>query len=206
MKVLVTTTPGLGHVLPVLPLALKLRDRGHDLHWVAGSDTAAVVAATGIAMTVAGMPEAERQAEFINRYPDAFGLPPAERRAVAFSKVFGELSAPAMPGPVMDVAEQWQPHVVVHDAAELAGPMVAAARGLLSVCHGFGEVVPEPSVRRAGDEVASLWRDAGLTPDPYAGSYRSGVDIFRVRSARPQRAFPGSSERPANGELPSGGW
>ncbi len=47
MKVLVTTTPGLGHVLPVLPLALELRDRGHDLHWVAGADNAEVVEGDG---------------------------------------------------------------------------------------------------------------------------------------------------------------
>src|SRR4051794_31673420 len=101
MKVLVTTTPGLGHVLPILPLVLELLDRNHDVHWVLGADNAAVVEARDIEVTVAGMPEAERMAEFRTRYPEAHKLPEGERRALAFSKLFGELAAPTMIQPVI---------------------------------------------------------------------------------------------------------
>lgn len=207
MKVLVTTTPGLGHVLPVLPLALELRDRGHDLHWVVGAANAEAVEATGIAVTVAGMPVAERLAEFARRYPDAFELPPAERRAVAFSKLFGELAAPPMVEPVTRVVEQWQPDLVVHDAAELAAPLVAAVRGVPSVCHGFGEVVPELSVRRAGEQVDAMWREAGLAPDRYAGSYRGlYVDIYPPALGSLDMAHIPRIQlsRPATGALASG--
>src|SRR6185295_6616732 len=93
--------------------------------------------------------------------------------------LFGELAAPTMLEPVMESAEQWEPDVVLHDAAELAAPLAAAARAIPSVCHGFGDVVPEPSVRRAGDEVAAMWQEVGLAPDPYAGCYRGlYVDIY----------------------------
>jgi UDP:flavonoid glycosyltransferase YjiC (YdhE family) len=208
MKVLVTTTPGLGHVLPVLSLALELRNRGHDLHWMLGPDDAEVVEGTGIEMTVAGMPVDERRAELTRRYPEADSLPPAERRAVVFSKAFGELAAPRMVAPVMGVAEQFGPDVVVHDAAELAAPLVAARVGITSVCHGFGEAVPELSVRRAGEQLAPLWRDADLTPDRYAGSYRGlYVDIYppSLRSQDMAHIPRIQMSRPTTGEAALGG-
>lgn len=179
VKVLVTTTAGLGHVLPVLPLAVELQARGHDLHWVVGPGNEATVAATGIELTIAGMLVAERRAELIRRHPDLATLPMQEARAVAFSTHFGELAAPAVLETVRAVVDDWQPDVVVHEAAELAGPLAAAAAGIPSVCHGFGEVVPEPSVRRTGIVLAPSWETAGLAPDPYAGSYRGlYVDIY----------------------------
>ncbi len=124
-----------------------------------------------------------------------------------FSKLFGELAAPTMVEPVTGLVEQWKPDVVVHDAAELAAPLVAAVRGVPSVCHGFGEVVPELSVRRAGEQVAALWQDAGLEPDAYAGSYRGlYVDIYPpALGALDMAHIPRiQMSRPATGELSSG--
>ena len=44
---------------------------------------------------------------------------------------------------------------------------------------GFGEVVPEATVRGAGTVMAPAWEAAGLAPDPYGGSYRGlYVDIY----------------------------
>jgi len=207
VKVLVTTTPGLGHLLPVLPLATELRARGHDLRWVAGGDSAATAEATGIPVTRAGMPVAERLAIFARRYPDAPSLPAPERRAVAFSKLFGEIAAPAMVDAVVATVRAWRPDVVVHDAAELTGPLAAAAAGIPSVCHGFGEVVPAASVRRAGQEVAPLWRAQGLEPDTYAGCYRGlYVDIYPPGlGAQPMDHVPHVQlRRPADGRPATG--
>lgn len=206
MKVLVTTTAGLGHVLPVLPLAVELQARGHDLHWVVGPGSDAMVAATGIEFTVAGMSAAARRAEFLRRHPDVGTLPPPEARAVAFSTLFGELAAPPVIEAVRPLVADWQPDVILHDAAELAGPLVAAAAGIPSVCHGFGEVVPDDSVHRIGTVLAASWEAAGLAPDPRAGSYRGlYVDIYppslgsidmahvpRVQLRRPAHGSPAS--------------
>jgi UDP:flavonoid glycosyltransferase YjiC (YdhE family) len=38
MRVLITTSSGLGHVLPMVPLAHALRDRSHDVLWATGPD------------------------------------------------------------------------------------------------------------------------------------------------------------------------
>ena len=47
MRMLVSTTPGLGHLLPMLPLARAARDRGHEVVIAAGTSLAEVVAEAG---------------------------------------------------------------------------------------------------------------------------------------------------------------
>src|SRR3546814_3856798 len=81
--------------------------------------------------------------------------------------------------PVRSAVDAWAPDVVLHDAAELVGPLAVASAGIPSVCHGFGQLVPEVAVRVAGDLLATMWRGAGVAPDRYAGSYRGlYVDIY----------------------------
>lgn len=179
MKVLVTSTPGLGHILAMVPLVRELHDRGHEVRWIGGHVDLDDLVALRIPVHRAGMPEAERQRVFRARHPEVASIPAAERQLFAFPRVFGELAASEMVEPVASVADQWAPDVILHDAAELAAPLVAASLGIASVSHGFGQIVPEPAVRAAGEVLAPRWRAAGLAPDPYAGSYRGlHVDIY----------------------------
>jgi UDP:flavonoid glycosyltransferase YjiC (YdhE family) len=76
------------------------------------------------------------------------------------------------------LVEAWQPELVVHESADLAAPIAAAAAGVSSVNHAFGRPIPDPALRRAAETIAPLWRAAGLEPDPFAGNYRLAyVDI-----------------------------
>ena len=201
MRILVTSTPGLGHVLPLRPLAVELQARGHQVRWVAGQGSSDVLPDAGFDVTVAGLPVRDRLDEFFRRYPDTWSLPEEERRAVAFSKLFGELAAPPVLEVLRPLVEDWRPDLVLHDAAELAAPIVAASIGVPSVCQGFGEIMPEPSARRAGEQMAPLWRDSGLDPDEYAGSYRGlYVDIYP-----PSLRLAGHVPRGGNAALPPGG-
>lgn len=210
MRILVTSTPGFGHVQPILPLAVELRAQGHDVRWVAGEPGAETVAGAGFDVTVAGMSPRDRNAELNRRHPDLFTRPLAEARAIAFSTHFGELAAPVMVAALGDVVAGWRPDVLVHDAAELGAPLAAASANLPSVCLGFGELVPAQSARAAGDVVAPLWEAAGLEPDPYAGSYRGlYVDLYpaslrgepmdHVPTVQPRR--PADASALATGEL-----
>ena len=208
MRILVTTTAGLGHILPVRRLAEDLVERGHELRWVVGPGNVDVLVDGGFDVTTAGFSVAERHAQFARRYPNASSLPERERRAVAFSKLFGELAAPPMLEALLPLVQRWRPDLVLHDAAELAGPLVAAASDIRSVCHGFGELVPEPSVRRAGEQMAPLWEDLGLAPDPYAGCYRGlYIDIYppSLQSSAMTHVAEVQRCRPAEGVAASGG-
>ena len=203
-----TATPGLGHVLPVRRLAVELLARGHELRWVAGQDNSDILLDAGFDVTVAGIPVRDRLREFFHRYPNTWSLPEEERRAVAFSKLFGELAAPPMLETLRPLVRAWRPDLVLHDAAELAAPIVATSIGVPSVCHGFGEIMPERSARRAGEQMAPLWRDSGLEPDEYAGSYRGlYVDIYPPSLGSQDMSHVAATQlcRPAEGVVASGG-
>lgn len=208
VRVLVTSTPGLGHVQPILPLALALREQGHDVHWVTGEPGVAAVAGAGFEVTVAGMAPRDRVAELNRRHPDLFARELAEARAIAFSTHFGELAAPVMVAALGPVVAQWRPDVLVHDAAELGAPLVAASADLPSVCLGFGELVPARSTRAAGDVMAPHWVAAGLDPDPHAGSYRGlYVDLYpaSLRSTPMDHVPTVQPHRPADASAPAAG-
>jgi UDP:flavonoid glycosyltransferase YjiC (YdhE family) len=171
VKVLFTSSPGLGHINPMVPLARALAGRGHDVRWAVAPEVRARVEAAGFETFPAGIDVGPRQAEYRRRYPEALSLPPAERPEHMFPKIFGEISAPLMVADLLPVMDTWKPDLVVHDASELAGPLVASLAGRPHVTHGFGALLPAARVAAASDAVAGLWRSHGLDPRPYAGSY-----------------------------------
>jgi UDP:flavonoid glycosyltransferase YjiC (YdhE family) len=179
VRVLFSSTSGLGHVQPMVPIALALQRAGHEVRWATGPSACDRIEAQGITAEPVGLGDRERMAAFRARHPEAAAMPGPELAAFMFPKLFGAIAAPAAIDGLLDLASRWRPDVLVHDAAELAAPLAAAAAGLPSVCLGFGELVPERSARAAGDAVAPLWEAAGLEPDPWAGSYRGlYVDLY----------------------------
>lgn len=86
-----------------------------------------------------------------------------------FPKMFGGVAAPIMLADLLPIVRDWEPDLIVHDAAELAGPIVAALLDIPNVVKSFGALTPRERVAAAGDEVAPLWRSLGLDPRPFGG-------------------------------------
>jgi UDP:flavonoid glycosyltransferase YjiC (YdhE family) len=80
---------------------------------------------------------------------------------------------------LIPLTTEWQPQLVVCDAAELAGHIVAAKLGIPSVTKGFGALIPAHRVARAEEEVRHLWVGRGLEPREYAGLYEHlYIDVY----------------------------
>lgn len=171
MRVLITTPAGFGHVHPMVPLAQAMLARGHDVLWAAPADGVGRVERTGIRAVATCPAGLTRPDDVRRRYPELDALPPVEVPDVLFGKMFGATATPPMLAQLVPVAFDWRPDLVVADAAEFAGHIVAAELGVPSVTKGFGPLLPERRVAAAGDEVAGLWRSRGLEPRPYGGSY-----------------------------------
>ena len=171
MRVLFSSTSELGHVHPMVPLALALQERGHEVRWATAADACGRVEQIGIAAVRAGLVGRERRARYWRRYPDAKNLPAEQKAAHMFPKMFGAVGAPAMLADLLPLTRAWLPAMLVHDAAEFAAPIAAAAIGVPHVTHAYGALVPEARVAAAAEEVAPLWKEAGLEPRPYGGSY-----------------------------------
>ena len=59
MRVLISSTPGYGHRLPLVGLARAIRDRGHQVLWATAGDVASQVTAVGLDAVAAGVTTAE---------------------------------------------------------------------------------------------------------------------------------------------------
>jgi UDP:flavonoid glycosyltransferase YjiC (YdhE family) len=175
MRVLFTCVGSYGHLFPLVPLARAVADAGHAVGFATAASLADSVKAAGFDMQPTGMSQEDR-----SRGVDELGLnieqlPPSERRPTQFVAHFATVAAPANLAGLLSTATHWRPDVIVHEMAELAAPIVAANLGTPSVNHGFGRMVPLSILAKAGRVVEPLWRDAGLEPQPYGGSFR---DLF----------------------------
>ena len=169
----------MGHINPMVPLALALRDRGHHVRWATGPDAGPRLEAAGIGAVPVGVPWDDNRAALWARYPEIFSLPPAELPDHQFPKLFGEIVPPTMLPGLLEVTVAWQPDLVVHDAADFSGPIAAASIGVPSVTHSFGALTPIHRVAAAGELVAGLWRSVGLEPRPFGGAYDNlYLDIY----------------------------
>ncbi|MEO6157423.1 MAG: glycosyltransferase [Ilumatobacteraceae bacterium] len=192
MRVLVSTIPTMGHINPVVPIVVELVARGHDVRWATGPDGCLIVEAAGLKAVAAGWSAVASRDEYFRRFPEARGLRGEQLPSHMFPHLFGTVSAPPRLSDLSRIVDVWQPDVVVHDAAELAAPIAAASVGAPSICHGFGALIPADRVQAASEEVAPLWRHAGLSPRPWAGCYdHLYLDIYPP------------SLRPAHGEYVS---
>lgn len=168
MRVLFTSPAGLGHIHPMVPLARAMIARGHDVLWAAPADGVAHVERAGVRSVTAGGAGLTRPAEVRRRFPELDALSPAEVPEVLFGKMFGAVAAPAILDDLAPVALEWRPDLVVADAAEFAGHIVAAELGVPSVTKGFGPLLPERRVKAADVELAPLWPPVAWSPGPTA--------------------------------------
>ncbi len=130
MRVLLTSPAGLGHIHPMVPLARALVARGHDVLWAAPPDGVDHVRQAGIRAVATGAAGLTHPAEVVRRYPELRELSPAEMPNVLFGKMFGAVATPSMLADLAAVALEWRPDLIVADAAEFAGHIVAAELGV----------------------------------------------------------------------------
>jgi UDP:flavonoid glycosyltransferase YjiC (YdhE family) len=173
VRVLVTSTAGSGHVHPLVPVATALRAAGHKVRWAVAEPARAGLERLGIGTVAAGMSVPERLRAFGERFGVATAaLDPGSRRAIAFSGHFGHLCAPRMLTDLRPVLDEWQPDLLVHETAELAGPALAEAAGIPHAVVAFSGRVPPEALAAAAEVVAPLWAGLGVAVPADLGLYR----------------------------------
>ena len=211
MRVLFSSTWGYGHVFPMVPLAQACLAAGNEVLWVTNEPACRLVAQAGVPVTAAGLDtQGVREVEVRNR-AHLQGLAPQDRAAFAFPTMFGAWATPAMATDLLAVGRAWRPDLLVHEAAELASPMVGAVLGVPSLTHSFGGAVPPAFLAEAGERLAPLWAEHGLVVPPYAGAFGAPyldicppsvqpVDLSHIPVRQPLRPVPWSGPPPL--ELP----
>lgn len=178
MRVLFCTTGGLGHLLPLRPLAAALRDRGHDIAWATAPDALPALEGLGCTLFAVGPTFEASRLRFRAACPEATRLTGEPLADYTFPRLFGAVLAPAMLDGIDAAARHWRPDFVVHEPAALAVPLVCSRLGLRHVVHGYGLRPPAAYLAAAMSFFGPHWRSRGLEPPADGGLYRHlGLDI-----------------------------
>jgi UDP:flavonoid glycosyltransferase YjiC (YdhE family) len=173
VRVLFSSTTGVGHVFPMLPLARAFVAAGHDVLWAAGEQVHDVLTGAGIPAVACG-PTGDEDARLrASVRGPAMDVAPPDRAAFVFPRMFGAALAPPMAADLLPAARAWRPDLLVHENGELASPLVGAVLGVPSLTHAFGGPVPAPHLSEAGERLSSMWSEQGLEVPPYAGCFET---------------------------------
>ncbi len=142
MRVLFTTWPAHGHLLPMLPLVRAAQRAGHDVVVASGAEGVAEAQRRGLPTWDVGPSRAEADAAFQAVVPDLSAVPPDERMPTVISGMFGA-AAPRRAAELIPRVQEWGPDLVVHPITELAGAIAAAHTGARHVVHGLGPLPAE---------------------------------------------------------------
>jgi UDP:flavonoid glycosyltransferase YjiC (YdhE family) len=156
----------------MLPLARALVAAGHDVAFASGDPVAGEAETQGFTAFRVGLAlnSMEPLARSVRRL--AAALPPSQVRPFVFTELFVRVELEPRANDLFQIVEQWGPHVVVHDVAEFAAPLVATAVGIPYVEHSYGPAIQSDVIRAAGNATAPFWVSHGLVPHPLGGFYR----------------------------------
>ncbi|HLM86063.1 MAG TPA: glycosyltransferase [Solirubrobacteraceae bacterium] len=170
-RVLFTTTPGWGHVNPLVPLAHAFVQRGDEVLWATAGTLAPALERAGFQAVSAGIALGGGSGAPPFDPSELATLPARDRSTFIFTSVFAGVLVPPMLADLGPIIERFRPSVVIHEAAEFAAAIAAATAGIPSVTHALGRIMPREHMAAIGEQVAGLWEEFGLQAPPYAGSY-----------------------------------
>lgn len=178
MRILFHSPPLTGHAMPMLPLALALRRRGHEVAWSSGDELAPLLEPLGFPLHTVGPSRAWARSELARRWPERATLDPADQRGELAAWLFGDIYAPATLGGLEDVLASWRADMLVHDVRALAAPLAARRQGVPNISHAFGLPSTPPVVAAIQRRIAPLWQSLGFEAPADGGNGLHGhVDI-----------------------------
>lgn len=162
LRVLVAATPGVGHLLPLLPVARAARARGHDVRIAAGRSLEPIATDAGFAFEPVGPASLD---VVIGSLPGIAGLTGRRRAVVAFRDGFCGAIAASMADDLGRVIEAWRPDVVVREDMAFGAAFAAELAGIPAVTIQATAWRP-PIVRLASEPLGALRARLGLAADP----------------------------------------
>lgn len=127
MRILVSSSPGVGHLLPLLPIARAAAAGGHEVLVAVGAGLAPIVQAAGFRHLPVGPATMDEVAASI---PDLAGLTGRRRAVAMFQQAFCGAIAAGIADDIRTLADTWRPDLIVHEDLELGSWIVAERQGI----------------------------------------------------------------------------
>ena len=164
LRVLFSTPPGLGHFLPVVPLAWTVLAFGHPVRVVTSGAAVEAAARAGLPVVdIAPDLHGKRSigsgsldlADSVNR------INPAGRSSRQFTEFDDTIARRAI-----HAITSWHPDLIVHTVGDFVAPRVASLYSIPLVLHGLGFRSSGSSAMSAPPDQRSLLREVGLDAKP----------------------------------------
>jgi UDP:flavonoid glycosyltransferase YjiC (YdhE family) len=163
MRILFSSTPAHGHLLPQLPLARAFRERGDDVAVLTSPGLAPVLAPEGIELLPAGPMPDVLFAEVARRTgQDPGNAPTPEGVAEFFAGVRIDLGGDE----ALAAARSWRPDLIVSELCDYIGPLAAADLDVPLATLAYGPALPPEFSDGLAATAASRYAARGLTPRP----------------------------------------
>jgi UDP:flavonoid glycosyltransferase YjiC (YdhE family) len=173
LRVLCTCLPGLGHFLPMRPLARALADAGHEVSFATAAEFLPEVERRGFPAFPAGISLPEQMRRAAERYPERHALPHGKERFETFvPRMLAGVAAPARAEDLVALVRELAPDVIVHDETDFGAPVAAAIAGVPYADHSVAIFRPLRAARIACEELAPLWQRHGVDLGEYGGLFR----------------------------------
>ena len=188
MRVLFTSTAGLGHVHPLLPFVRAAQAAGHEARLAVTVEAQPAATAFGVQLVPTAAPTPADAGAFWSVVHEH-----ADPDVPVIGRWFGGLVTRAALPAIHAEVEQWQPDLVVSEAAEMAGALCAEAAGIPHVTVGVTALAsPGYTSQVLIDEVNEGRRLLGL-PDTDAAPWQRSTTRYvtavpRVLWGRPDEA------------------
>lgn len=170
MRILFSGVPAFGHLLPFAPLAREARAAGHEVALLTSGGMTEAIAADlpGVQLVPAGPMPAALFAEVGRRtgVADAAANPQPEAVAEFFAGVRVDLTADE----AVAAARDWAPDLMICEATDFVGPLVASTLRVPWHMLALGPAVPPEFTAPMFALVAQRYAGRGLTPT-MPGSY-----------------------------------
>jgi UDP:flavonoid glycosyltransferase YjiC (YdhE family) len=164
VRALFTSLPATGHFNSLMPLALAMRDAGHDIAVCCAAEFSDRLAGRGIRHFAGG---GHSLNEFLPRDLEVSG--PGRARFMQ-REVFAAAAPDRLMPDLVRAVEEWRPEVLVRESSEFAACVLAEKLDLPHAAVATGASASLDAGRRFfAEALAKLRRRHGLSPDPKAG-------------------------------------
>jgi UDP:flavonoid glycosyltransferase YjiC (YdhE family) len=195
MRVLVVSSPMVGHILPLLPLADAVRDAGHEVLFATGPEGLEAARSSGLDVrdVAPGLRIGPVFGKAALRHPvGAVRAARGRDRGTRFVGVLLSGAAARMLEGLTSLAEEWGPDLVVSEALAGASGLVAAARDLPVVVVNMTLFDGAELFRSATDALSAQARRRGISAvrRPAEVLNLAPASLVDFTSGRPMRFVP----------------
>jgi UDP:flavonoid glycosyltransferase YjiC (YdhE family) len=202
MRVLLVAGPMVGHVLPHVPVALALRDAGHEVLLATAADGVGAAQKAGIPVrdVAPGLNMAPLMMRSLLRHPLRIGrMARGDEGTDGVGLLFASVNAALAPATV-GLGDEWRPDLVLHEGLMPLGSLVAARLDVPAVLVDALLFDARELHRAVAPHLARLARRLGVAglPEPADALVAVPASLVGPRPGRPMRYVSAG----AGGDLP----